>query len=168
MRTGTWLAALAWSAVACSGQPDAASEPPRPAGLETLAPMATDGARAALVQADGEVLVLRVEARGVALGSVQGTLRFDPADFEILEATPATAAQVVVNATGAAGGVLRFAAFDATGLPSGDLLRLRVKVHRPLTTTRPVVRIEVAGTAEGLTLPAGALLVTEGIYRDPR
>jgi hypothetical protein len=151
-------------AAGCADAPEAAAPPPGDA-LPALAPLTGDGVRAALVSLDGTTLVLRVESPAVALGSVQGTIRFDPADFAVIEVRQLTDGYAVANTAEAASGLLRFAAFGAQGLAGPDLFSIRIRPIRPLAQAELMVGLEVAGTVEGEPLPASRLIGTTRLYQ---
>lgn len=151
-------------AASCAGERPIPAEG-EPDELPVLADAAAETVRAALVAGEGGTLVVRVDSPALVLGSVQGMVRFNPAELEVLEARPLTGAYTVVNLNDAARGELRFAAFAAEGLAGPDLASLTVRPIRPLSQVDASISLEVAGTVEGVSLPASRLTGTSRIFR---
>jgi hypothetical protein len=151
-------------AAGCGTGPDAAA-PDGDGALPALAPLAAPGVRAALVSDSATELVLRIDALPDAPGSVQGTLRFDPADFEVVEVRPITGAYAVANSSAVGDGLLRFAAFGTERLPDAELFAIRIRPRRQLSQVEVSLQLEAAGTPEGEAVAGPGLVATSRIYR---
>lgn len=112
---------------------------------------------------DRLVLVLHVEGSGVALGSYQGTMTFDPAVFTVDSAVAGRDGFRFVNANNLAKGSLRFAGFTATGFKGTDAVRIVARARSPLDNAKIVATLEVAGDIDGRRIADSALQGTKGI-----
>ncbi len=150
-------------AAGCSPAFDASAG--REPALQPIAPMTVDGVRVAVLEQDSATVLVRLDAMNQAVGSVQGEIRFDPAILQVTEAASAGPGYTTVNSTELSVGRIRFASFSPTALPLGDLLRLRVVKRGSLTSAGVTVRLEAAGTPEGLTIAPDRLRPAQGVYR---
>ncbi len=113
--------------------------------------------------ADRVVLVLRVEGSGVALGSYQGTVTYDPAVLMVDSATVGRDGFRFVNANNASKGSVRFAGFTANGFTGTDAVRIVARLRGPLENAKLNAMLEVAGDVDGRRIADGALKGAKGV-----
>lgn len=148
----------------CAPGPDASAPSGEPAP-DLLPELREDGVRASMVAVEAGVMALRLDARAVSLGSVQGRVRFDPSVLHVSAVEPVSGGFTVANGDSLARGLVRFAAFSPGPLATGELLRLRVALAGPLAAAGVQVNLEAAGTAEGESIRPALLRATRGVFR---
>jgi hypothetical protein len=165
MRRRIMAGALLVALSGCARGPETSAPQGEPV-LPALPELAADGVRASLVSLEPGTVVLRLDTRGVSLGSVQGRIRFDPAGLAVSAVESVSGAFTVANVDSLAHGLVRFAAFSPGTLATGRLLRLRLAGKGSLGASGVRVSLEAAGTAEGQSLQAFMLHATRGVFRD--
>lgn len=113
------------------------------------------------------VLLVRVEATGLTLGSYSGTLQFDPAVLAIDSATVGRDGSRFVNAGESGRGMIRFAGFTTNGFGGTEAVRLVGRLRPPGATAHVTGKVEVAGSLEGRTVPAAFLRGTRIMVSGP-
>lgn len=163
MRRQLRLGLLALLAGGCSPAFDASAG--REPALDPIMPLTAEGVRVAVVEQDSATMVVRLDAMNQAVGSIQGEIAFNPAVLRVLEVAPVTEAYTAVNSGQLDAGRIRFATFSPVALPLGDLLRLRVVRLGAMTGAGVTVRLEAAGTPEGLAIAPDRLRPAQGVFR---
>lgn len=113
------------------------------------------------------VLLVRVEAEGLTLGSYSGSLRFDPAMLAIDSASAVRDGSRFVNAGEAERGLIRFAGFTTNGFAGTEAVRLVGRLRSLGTTAYLTSHVDVAGSLEGKAVPAASLRGTRTSVSDP-
>lgn len=103
------------------------------------------------------VLMLRVEAHELRMGSYQGTLTFDPAVLVVDSATTPGDGSRFVNAQRVSAGTIRFAGFTTSGFLGADAVRLVAHTRGLLENARISGVLEVAGDLDGHRIAPTAL-----------
>jgi hypothetical protein len=109
------------------------------------------------------VLAVRVDGRGLVLGSYEGNLSFDPAAFALDSAIVGRDGSRFVNAGAAKTGAVRFAGFTTTGFTSADAITLIGRALKPLEQSHVTASITVAGDLDGRKVPKAGLIGATGI-----
>ena len=109
------------------------------------------------------VLVVRVDGRGMVLGSYEGRVHFDPAALEVDSAIAGRDGSRFVNAADAKSGSIRFAGFTTNGFKSSDAVTLIGRALKPLEQSHVAASVEVAGDLDGHAVPKVGLIGATGI-----
>jgi hypothetical protein len=99
------------------------------------------------------VLLVRVEGKGVMLGSYEGRLRFDPTVFAVDSASVSRDGSRFVNAADAARGEVRFAGFTTSRFNTTDAVRIVGHASKPLDAAKLTAILVVAGDIDGNKIP---------------
>lgn len=109
------------------------------------------------------VLVVRVDGKGMVLGSYEGRLSFDPAAFALDSAIVGRDGSRFVNAAEAKSGAIRFAGFTTNGFTSTDAVTLIGRPLKPLEQSHVMASIRVAGDLDGRAVPKAGLIGATGV-----
>ncbi len=104
------------------------------------------------------ILLVRVDADGLVLGSYQGRLHFDPAAFVADSSIPGRDGSRYVNASDAAKGSVRFAGFTTGGFKNSDAVRIVGRAIKPLASAKIAAELDVAGDLDGKSVPKAGLV----------
>jgi hypothetical protein len=109
------------------------------------------------------MLVVRVEGRGMVLGSYEGKVSFDPKAFAVDSAIVGRDGSRFVNAGDTKSGVIRFAGFTTTGFTSPDAVTLIGRALKPLEQSHVAASVAVAGDLDGRKVPKAGLIGATGV-----
>ena len=119
---------------------------------------------------DGSVvLIVQVTSDGVALGSYQGSVHFDPSVFVADSVVAGGDGYRVANGHEVARGVVRFAGFTTAGFRSIEAVRIVGVTKQSLDRARFSAELDIAGDLEGKKISPKYLRSTNGVtYRTRR
>ena len=155
------VAATAVGFTACSEQGTTSALPSRtgtevPLKIEVSSSSAARGSRVAIA--------VNVDAGTTNVGVVQGALTFDVASLRYVGQSPVGTAIAVVNNKGAAGGALRFAAFNPKGINDRvAVFVFEVKAPNYMSSLRYVPELAAATGGRHFTTQALGAFVSEGL-----
>ena len=109
------------------------------------------------------MLVVRVEGKGLVLGSYEGQVSFDPAAFIVDSAIVGRDGSRFVNAGDAKKGSVRFAGFTTNGFTTADAVTLIGHAVKPLEQLHVGASIKVAGDLDGHAVPKAGLIGATGV-----
>lgn len=109
------------------------------------------------------VLVVRVDAKGLVLGSYEGQVSFDPTALAVDSAIVSRDGSRFVNAGDAKKGAIRFAGFTTNGFASSDAVTLIGRALKPMEQSHVVASIKVAGDLDGHAVPKAGLIGATGV-----
>ena len=109
------------------------------------------------------VLIVRVDGKGLVLGSYEGQVSFDPAAFAVDSAVVGRDGSRFVNAGDTKKGAIRFAGFTTNGFTSSDAVTLFGRAVKPMEQSHVVASIKVAGDLDGHAVPKAGLIGATGV-----
>jgi hypothetical protein len=142
-------------------------------GAALVVASALPSVRATITQKPGTavgetVLVVRLIATDMALGSYQGVLRYTPGTLAIVSgAAPRGDGTRMLNLADSAKGVIRYAGFTVSGFAGDTVLTLVVRAPRGIDAATLSAVPDVAGDISGISVPRDRLIPARGVTADP-
>lgn len=166
MRKHILVAALLVSGTACAE--DAVNSPlPNPRTMVPPGSVQVIIAQETALGGDSAVFVVRLAANGVPLAAYQGTVTFAPQGIEIIGIrTPENGEGEfrIVNAEGAATGMLRFAGFATQAMSSTEAFRIVGRLKGGVAALKLEGSLDVVGEVGGTQILASSLLRSTGVF----